>query len=62
MIDLGFASALTTNEGRPEALAHMVDCRICKARKRTRRANRNQRERADALRSLGMVKTPYGWE
>lgn len=26
------------------------------------RRNRNARERADVLRSLGLKKTPYGWE
>lgn len=26
------------------------------------RRNRNARERADVMRSLGLVKTPYGWE
>ena len=26
------------------------------------RRNRNNRERHSVLRSLGMVKTPYGWE
>jgi len=26
------------------------------------RRNRNRRERDEAMRSVGMVKTPYGWE
>ena len=26
------------------------------------RRNRNARERSDVMRSLGLVKTPYGWE
>lgn len=43
--------------------AHVATgCADCKARQRTRRANRAGRERADALRALGMVKTMHGWE
>lgn len=45
-----------------EALAHMRGCSTCAARKATTRANRRRRERDDALRSCGLVKTPYGWE
>ena len=42
--------------------AHAASCPECAKRRATKRANRNSRERSEALRSLGMVKTPYGWE
>jgi len=32
------------------------------ADKRRMRRNRNRREHDEAMRSLGLVKTPYGWE
>ncbi len=42
--------------------AHSVECHECKARRATRRANRRQAERYSVMRSLGMTRTPYGWE
>lgn len=41
---------------------HQEVCPTCKARRRTRKANRIGRERNSALRSLGMTRTAYGWE
>ena len=38
------------------------DCPACRARRKTLRANRYRRERDDAARSCGLIKTPYGWE
>jgi hypothetical protein len=37
-------------------------CKLCNSRGRSIRANKNARERNDAMRSLGLVKTSYGWE
>lgn len=37
-------------------------CPDCKARMRTKKANRYQNERSQVMRDLGLVKTPYGWE
>ena len=55
-----------TTEGIADAkrsLEHMrAGCSVCVARKKTRRAIRRRRERDDVMRSLGLVKTPYGWE
>lgn len=45
-----------------ERLNHAQDCGICQERLTTRRANRRRRERDSVLRSLGLVKTRYGWE
>lgn len=42
--------------------SHAIGCPECAARRATRRANRRQAERAGVLRSLGMTRTPYGWE
>jgi len=39
-----------------------ANCPQCKARKRTKRANANRRERDQVMRDCGLVKTPYGWE
>lgn len=44
-----------------EALSSDVAKRVRAEASRQRR-NRNARERHAALRSLGLVKTPYGWE
>ena len=45
-----------------DRLIHARQCAACKARLATKRANRAQRERDEARRDLGLVKTPYGWE
>lgn len=37
-------------------------CPDCAARRRTKRKNAYARSYYDAMRSVGMVKTPYGWE
>ena len=37
-------------------------CPDCQARRKTRQRNLSQRSRYQAYRSVGMVKTPYGWE
>ncbi len=37
-------------------------CPDCKARLRTKRAVKSQRERYGVMRDLGMVRMPYGWE
>ncbi len=37
-------------------------CPDCKARLRTKKKNSYARAYSDAMRSVGMVKTPYGWE
>lgn len=41
----------------PEFVAKEVRAEAARQRR-----NRNSRERSQALRDLGMVKTPYGWE
>jgi hypothetical protein len=55
-----------TDETKRAFLAHRgVDrkaCKLCNARGRTARANKNARERNEVYRSLGMTKTSYGWE
>ena len=38
------------------------NCPLCQARLRTKRKNAYARAYNDAMRSVGMVKTPYGWE
>jgi hypothetical protein len=55
-------SKLTPEEASVFMREHAKDCRDCKARARTHKANRNARERDGAMRSLGLTKTPYGWE
>jgi len=35
---------------------------LWKAEQKRKRANARRRARYNAMRSLGMVKTPYGWE
>ena len=47
---------------RLTVLEHAKTCRKCAARRRTRRANRNARERHEAMTSLGLKRTPYGYE
>jgi len=37
-------------------------CPECAKRRETKARNARRNERAEVMRSLGMVKTPYGWE
>ncbi len=49
--------------GSDSCLAEPPDiARIVRREAARQRRNRNARERADAMRLLGLVKTPYGWE
>jgi hypothetical protein len=61
MAELGYP-VRGTQEQLAQARIHMAGCEVCQARKRTFRAARRRSERYDALRSLGLVKTAYGWE
>lgn len=45
-----------------ERKAHADGCAVCKERAKTRKRNKAARERYDAHRSLGLVRTSYGWE
>ena len=48
---------------RDEALKHLdTGCETCKARRQTIKASRNAKARYQAMKTLGLVKTPYGWE
>lgn len=63
MAGLGFVTAgLRSDPAVVLAKQHMAGCEVCQARKRQARANRNRREKDQAMRDLDMVKTPYGWE
>jgi hypothetical protein len=65
MHSLGLVAERSPHPDDPEtarALAHMAGCEVCQARKRQAQTNRNRRERYSVMRSLGMTKTPYGWE
>ena len=42
--------------------AALIDNPLTKAEAARLRKNRNRRERDQAMRDTGMVKTPYGWE
>ena len=44
------------------ARQHIAACSVCKGRQRQARSNRQARERYAAMLSVGMTKTPYGWE
>ena len=67
MATLGLATKVVRgplgNDSAEASLAHMRSgCTVCAARKRTHKANRQRRDRHGAMRGLGLVKTPYGWE
>jgi hypothetical protein len=58
------AGAVAEKAHAVAALADHVKtgCNLCAERRRTLKANARARATADAYRSTGMVKTPYGWE
>jgi len=73
MAEMGLISSIPDMHRGPEelkaaqealqaSLDHMKSCMICLARRKTGKANRRRRERDAAMHSLGLVKTPYGWE
>lgn len=37
-------------------------CAECAKRRKTRQRNQDARNRSEVYRSMGMVRTPYGWE
>jgi hypothetical protein len=48
---------------RREQADHLkLPCTICIRRLRTRRSNRAAREKHEVLLSLGLTRTPYGYE
>lgn len=61
MIEQGFPVRGTRAELLP-ARDHMETCPVCSARRRSKAQADRRRERDEAMRDLGMVKTAYGWE
>lgn len=54
--------SLTRTEAFKAHMKAFQDCPSCLARHRTRKANRNSRDRHAARVSLGLKRTPYGYE
>ena len=57
LLPQGIYAAMSENTPVEGELAKAVRAEAARQRR-----NRNARERSDALRSLGLIKTPYGWE
>ena len=61
----GMATSATPAADRRREFGDAVDATLAKAVRHEaarQRRNRNSRERNQAMRDLGMKRTPYGWE